>query len=88
MTAWDLSLLQQINIDAIKLETDLALQPSIAFATIMAQIRDSGVPIQVEDVPDRAAISKLWELGADYIQCELLRGYGQGFDYDFESAHA
>lgn len=81
-------LLQQINIDAIKLETDLALQPSIAFATIMAQIRDSGVPIQVEDVPDRAAISKLWELGADYIQCELLRGYGQGFDYDFESAHA
>jgi len=54
----------------------------------MAQIRDSGVPIQVEDVPDRAAISKLWELGADYIQCELLRGYGQGFDYDFESAHA
>ncbi len=81
-------LLQQINIDAIKLETDLALQPSIAFATIMAQIRDSGVPIQVEDVPDRAAISKLWELGADYIQCELLRGYGQGFDYDFESVHA
>lgn len=81
-------LLQQINIDAIKLETDLALQPSLAFATIMAQIRDSGVPIQVEDVPDRAAISKLWELGADYIQCELLRGYGQGFDYDFESAHA
>lgn len=78
-------LLQQINIDAIKLETDLALQPTIAFATIMAQIRDSGVPIQVEDVPDRAAITKLWELGADYIQCDLLRAHGPGLDFDFQA---
>ncbi len=81
-------LLQQINIDAIKLETDLALQPTIAFATIMAQIRDSGVPIQVEDVPDRAAITKLWELGADYIQCDLLRAHGPELDFDFQALQA
>lgn len=78
-------LLQQINVDAIKLETDLALQPTIAFATIMAQIRDGGVPIQVEDVPDRAAITSLWELGADYIQCDLLRAHGPGLDFDFQA---
>lgn len=78
-------LLQQINVDAIKLDTDLALQPTIAFATIMAQVRDSGVPIQVEDVPDRAAITSLWELGADYIQCDLLRPHGADLDFDFQA---
>lgn len=81
-------LLQQMNVDAVKLDTELALQPSMAFATIMAQIRDSGVPIEVEEVPDRAAIAKLWELGVDYIQCDLLRAYGAGFDYDFQAGGA
>jgi DNA-binding response OmpR family regulator/EAL domain-containing protein (putative c-di-GMP-specific phosphodiesterase class I) len=78
-------LLQHFNVDAVKLDTDLALQPSMAFATILAQIRESGVPIEVEEVPDRHAISKLWELGVDYIQCDLLRPYGQSVDYDFRA---
>lgn len=79
-------LLQQIHIDAIKLDTDLALQPSMAFATILAQVRDNGIPIEVEEVPDRPAIARLWELGVDYIQCDLLRPWTTQLDYNFQAA--
>jgi CheY-like chemotaxis protein/EAL domain-containing protein (putative c-di-GMP-specific phosphodiesterase class I) len=79
-----LRLLQQINVDGVKLDTDLAMQASLAFTSLLAHVRDSGVPIQVEDVPDREAISKLWDIGVDYIQCELLRGYGPNLDFDFQ----
>lgn len=80
-----LRLLQQINVDAVKLDTDLALQPSLAFTSMLAHVRDGGVPIEVEDVPDRLTITRLWELGTDYIQCEQLRGYSESLDYDFQA---
>lgn len=79
-------LLQQIHIDVLKLDTDLALQPSMAFATILAQVRDNGIPIEVEEVPDRPAIARLWELGVDYIQCDLLRPWTTQLDYNFQTA--
>ena len=83
-----LRLLQQINVDAVKLDTDLALQPSLAFTSMLAHVRDGGVPIEVEGVPDRLTITRLWELGTDYIQCEQLRGYSESLDYDFQATVA
>jgi CheY-like chemotaxis protein len=80
-----LRLLQQINVDAVKLDTDLALQPSLAFTSMLAHVRDGGVPIEVEDVPDRLTITRLWELGTDYIQCEQLRGYSESLDFEFQA---
>lgn len=78
-------LLQQIQVDAIKLDTEIALQPTMAFATILAQVREAGVPLMVEAVPDREAIARLWELGVDYIQCDLLAGYAAGLESVAES---
>jgi len=80
-----LRLLQQVNVDAVKLDTDLALQPSLAFTSLLAHVRDSGVPIEIEDVPDRQTIAKLWDIGADYIQCDLLRAYSPSLDFDFQA---
>ncbi|MGE4071021.1 MAG: response regulator [Lysobacterales bacterium] len=80
-----LRLLQQINVDAVKLDTDLALQPSLAFTSMLAHVRDGGVPIEVEDVPDRLTITRLWELGTDYIQCEQLRGYSESLEFEFQA---
>lgn len=76
-------LLQQIQVDCIKLDSELALQPTVAFAAIMGQIHEAGVPIAVEDVGDSEMIARLWESGIDFIQCERVRGYGPGFDFDF-----
>ena len=73
-------LLQQIQVDAIKLDTEIALQPTLAFATILSQVREAGVPLIVEAVPDREAVARLWELGVDYIQCDLLAGYAGGLE--------
>lgn len=73
-------LLQQIQVDAIKLDTGIALQPTLAFATILGQVREAGVPLIVESVPDREAVARLWELGVDYIQCDLLAGYAGGLE--------
>lgn len=83
-----LKVMQQTNADAIKLDTEMALQPSPAFTSLISQVRESGVPIQVEDVPNRAAIAKLWDLGADYLQCELLHPYGQALEFDFHQSVA
>lgn len=80
-------LLQQIQIDCIKLDSELALQPTVAFAAIMGQIHEAGVPIAVEGVADRESIARLWESGIDYIQSEFVRGYGPGFDFDFGDGH-
>lgn len=78
-------LLQMVNIDVVKLDTDLALQAQLSFQSLIAQIRDNGVPMAVEGVPDRHAIAQLWNLGIDYIQCDLLRPHGASFDYDFQA---
>jgi DNA-binding response OmpR family regulator/EAL domain-containing protein (putative c-di-GMP-specific phosphodiesterase class I) len=83
-----LKVMQQINAFAVKIDTEMALQPSPAFTHLLAQVRDCGVPIQVEDVPNRAAIAKLWDLGADYMQCELLHPYGQEMEFDFQASVA
>jgi EAL domain-containing protein (putative c-di-GMP-specific phosphodiesterase class I) len=83
-----LRLLQMVNIDVVKLDTDLALQAQLSFQSLIAQIRDNGVPMAVEGVPDRHAIAQLWNLGIDYIQCDLLRAHGTTFDYDFQATEA
>ena len=79
-------LLQQIQVDAIKLDTGVALQPTLAFATILGQVREAGVPLIVESVPDREAVARLWELGVDYIQCDLLAGYAGGLETAAEAS--
>ena len=83
-----LRLLQMVNIDVVKLDTDLTLQAQLSFQSLIAQIRDNGVPMAVEGVPDRHAIAQLWNLGIDYIQCDLLRPYGLDFNYDFQATAA
>ena len=45
----------------------------------LKRLRASG-PLIVESVPDREAVARLWELGVDYIQCDLLAGYAGGLE--------
>lgn len=81
-----LQLLQTVHCDAIKLDSELTLQGNLAFQALIGQIREHGVPLIVEHADNRQSIARLWDLGIDYIQSELIRGYGLDFDYDFEAA--
>lgn len=81
-----LQLLQTVHCDAIKLDSELTLQGNLAFQALIGQIREHGVPLIVEHADSRQSIARLWDLGIDYIQSELIRGYGLDFDYDFEAA--
>jgi len=80
-------LLQLLRVGMVKLDAEHALNANSAFTSMLAQIRDSAIPIEVEGVPNRQAIEKLWDLGADYIQCNLLRPFTTELDFDFGALH-
>jgi DNA-binding response OmpR family regulator/EAL domain-containing protein (putative c-di-GMP-specific phosphodiesterase class I) len=55
-----------------------------AFATLMAPWRERGRGLIVDNVRSIEAVSRLWDLGIDFLQGDALAATGPRLDYDFE----
>ncbi len=55
-----------------------------AFATLMAPWRERGRGLIVDHVRSIDAVSRLWDLGIDFLQGDALAATGPRLDYDFE----